>query len=102
MFRTPDSSSAPTTTHRGLSRRHLLMAALPLAGATLLAPRLVRADQPAGDYADPGDFKQPSGTQAYEWTGAPASTPRPVRTDTPGTAPGAANARKPAASGHQH
>ena len=33
---------------------------------------------------------------------APASTPRPVRTDTPGTAPGAANARKPAASGHQH
>ena len=43
MFRTPDSSSATTTTHRGLSRRHLLMAALPLTGATLLAPRLVRA-----------------------------------------------------------
>ena len=62
----------------------------------------VRANQSAGDYRDPGDFPQPPGTQAHEWTGAPASTPRPARTDTPGAAPGAANARKPAASGHQH
>jgi hypothetical protein len=62
----------------------------------------VRANQSAGDYRDPGDFQQPPGTQAHEWTGAPASTPRPARTDTPGAAPGAANARKPAASGHQH
>ena len=62
----------------------------------------VRADQPAGSYADPGDFRQPRGTQAFEWQGAPAATPRPARTYTPGTAPGAANARKPAASGHQH
>ena len=62
----------------------------------------VRADQPAGSYADPGDFRQPRGTQAFEWQGAPAATPRPARTDTPGSAPGAANARKPAASGHQH
>ena len=43
-----------------------------------------------------------AGTVAYEWQSAPASTPRPARADTPGNAPGAANARKPAASGHQH
>ena len=62
----------------------------------------VRANQPAGDYRDPGDYAQPPGTQAYEWQGAPAHTPRPARADTPGTVPGAATARKPAASGHQH
>lgn len=42
MFKTPASSAAPATPHRGLSRRHLL-AALPLAGAALVAPRLLRA-----------------------------------------------------------
>ena len=31
----------------------------------------VRRDQPAGDYRDPGWFKPPAGTTAYEWTGAP-------------------------------
>ncbi len=62
----------------------------------------VRANQPAGDYRDPGDYAQPAGTQAYEWQGAPAHTPRPARADTPGTVPGAATARKPAASSHQH
>ena len=61
----------------------------------------VRANQPAGDYRDPGDYAQPAGTQAYEWQGAPAHTPRPARADTPGTVPGAATARKPAASGQQ-
>ncbi|QFY55594.1 multicopper oxidase family protein [Halopseudomonas pelagia] len=29
----------------------------------------VRADQPAGDYSDPGWYQQPEGTQAFEWTG---------------------------------
>jgi hypothetical protein len=29
----------------------------------------VRKDQPAGDYRDPGWFKHPAGTVAYEWTG---------------------------------
>lgn len=42
MFKTTASSVATATPHRGLSRRHLL-AALPLAGAFLVAPRLVRA-----------------------------------------------------------
>ena len=31
----------------------------------------VRRDQPAGDYRDPGWFRHPAGTTAYEWTGAP-------------------------------
>jgi FtsP/CotA-like multicopper oxidase with cupredoxin domain len=29
----------------------------------------VRKDQPAGDYSDPGWYKHPAGTVAYEWTG---------------------------------
>jgi hypothetical protein len=62
----------------------------------------VRASQAAGDYRDPGDYAMPSGTQAYEWQGTPASTPRPARVDTPGAAPGAASVRKPAAGAHQH
>jgi hypothetical protein len=30
----------------------------------------VRKDQPRGDYSDPGWFKHPPGTVAFEWTGA--------------------------------
>jgi len=36
----------------------------------------VRRDQKAGDYRDPGWFKQPAGTQAYEWRGAPPAVQR--------------------------
>jgi manganese oxidase len=36
----------------------------------------VRKDQKPGDYKDPGWYKQPPGTQAYEWTGA---LPEPAR-----------------------
>jgi manganese oxidase len=56
----------------------------------------VRHDQPPGDYRDPGPFKHPAGTVAYEFTGA---LPQPSR-----RAPSAAKAsvelraRKP--SGH--
>jgi manganese oxidase len=56
----------------------------------------VRHDQPPGDYRDPGPFKHPAGTVAYEFTG---SLPQPSR-----PAPSAAKAsvelraRKP--SGH--
>lgn len=62
----------------------------------------VRAGLAPTDYRDPGDFQQPPGTQAYEWQGAPAATPRPTRTEAPGTAPGAATVRKPAANEHAH
>ena len=36
----------------------------------------VRRDQPRGDYKDPGWYKHPPGTNAFEWTGA---MPEPVR-----------------------
>ena len=36
----------------------------------------VRKDQPAGDYKDPGWYKQPPGTTAYEWTGQLAAPER--------------------------
>ncbi|MGE0723810.1 MAG: multicopper oxidase family protein [Alphaproteobacteria bacterium] len=36
----------------------------------------VRAGLAAGDYRDPGWFKHPPGTVAYEWTGAPAPAAR--------------------------
>jgi len=36
----------------------------------------VRADQKAGDYSDPGWYKHPAGTVAYEWTGALAQPAR--------------------------
>ncbi len=36
----------------------------------------VRKDQKVGDYSDPGWYKQPPGTQAFEWTG---DLPNPAR-----------------------
>ena len=42
----------------------------------------VRADQKPGDYKDPGWYKQPPGTQAFEWTG---SLPDPARFKAEGT-----------------
>ncbi|MDD2161253.1 copper oxidase [Pseudomonas sp. MIL19] len=36
----------------------------------------VRKDQPAGDYRDPGWFKHPAGSVAYEWTGEVAKPAR--------------------------
>ena len=36
----------------------------------------VRRDQKPGHYADPGWYRQPPGTQAFEWTGA---LPDPAR-----------------------
>ena len=36
----------------------------------------VRKDQKAGDYKDPGWYKHPPGTVAYEWTGALADPAR--------------------------
>ncbi len=42
----------------------------------------VRKDQKPGDYKDPGWFKQPAGTQAFEWTGA---MPEPARFQSEGS-----------------
>ena len=41
----------------------------------------VRKDQKPGDYKDPGWYKHPAGTVAYEWKG---ETPAPVRKSTAG------------------
>jgi FtsP/CotA-like multicopper oxidase with cupredoxin domain len=48
----------------------------------------VRKDQKPGDYKDPGWFKQPAGTQAFEWT-APLPDPARFKAESPGakTAP---------------
>ena len=42
----------------------------------------VRADQQAGDYSDPGWYKHPPGTVAYEFT---SSLPDPARFKAEGT-----------------
>jgi hypothetical protein len=36
----------------------------------------VRREQKPGDYKDPGWYRQPAGTQAYEWTGPIAAPAR--------------------------
>jgi hypothetical protein len=50
----------------------------------------VRAEQKPGDYTDPGWYRHPAGTQAYEWTGALPAAPRAATTAVPATAPEAA------------
>ncbi|KDB52818.1 multicopper oxidase type 3 [Sphaerotilus natans subsp. natans DSM 6575] len=57
----------------------------------------VRRDQKPGDYRDPGWFKHPKGTVAFEWTGAPLA--EPVRAIPP-SGEAAVNARKPSGHGH--
>ncbi|PHM20624.1 MAG: copper oxidase [Curvibacter sp. PD_MW3] len=54
----------------------------------------VRKQQKPGDYRDPGWFKQPAGTQAYEWSGA---LPEPKRQTAPAAsaAPAELKAVKP-------
>ena len=62
----------------------------------------VRKDQKPGDYRDPGWYKHPAGSVAYEWTGA---LPEPVRGQGTGKLPAKGGVemtvRKPAGhSGH--
>ena len=49
------------------------------------------------DYKDPGWYKHPAGTQAYEWKGEPPPTARK-----PAAPPGGAEfkAKKPSGGGH--
>jgi hypothetical protein len=46
----------------------------------------VRKEQKPGDYKDPGWYRHPPGTLAYEWTGALAQAPR-VDADGTGSMP---------------
>ena len=59
----------------------------------------VRADQGRDDYTDPGAYRYPAGTVAYEYQGP---TPASVRAPEPATAPGTErpSVRKP--TGHAH
>jgi hypothetical protein len=59
----------------------------------------VRKEQKPGDYSDPGWYKHPKGTVAYEWTGdVPAATKAPEAS--PAAAGVDYRARKP--QGHHH
>ncbi|QFY58413.1 multicopper oxidase family protein [Halopseudomonas pelagia] len=61
----------------------------------------VRADQPAGDYSDPGWYQQPEGTQAFEWTGPLAEPARFKSESTTGKPAVEVQVRKPTGhSGH--
>jgi len=64
----------------------------------------VRRDQKPGDYRDPGWFRHPAGTVAYEYQGevpAPArATPAPGKPDVRARKPGRAPAPKPG-QGHE-
>jgi hypothetical protein len=51
----------------------------------------VRRDQKPGDYRDPGWYKHPPGTVAYEWKGEP---PAAVRSRPPAS-PAAPAAKRP-------
>jgi hypothetical protein len=42
----------------------------------------VRKDQKPGDYSDPGWYKHPRGTVAWEWTGEVPAAPKAPRGDT--------------------
>lgn len=59
----------------------------------------IRRDQKPGDYTDPGWYRHPAGTVAYEWKGDMPAAPRAP--DTGKQAPGVElTVRKP--SGHHH
>ena len=70
----------------------------------------VRRDQKPGDYSDPGWYKQPPGTQAFEWTGHAAEPARFKAEGAPATAScpacttrrPSATVRKPARPQHNH
>ena len=72
----------------------------PLEMGGMFSTLKVRRGQKAGDYSDPGWYRQPPGTQAREWTGALAEPARPAAARAPADAPAAARVRKPA--GHAH
>ncbi|MRD49118.1 multicopper oxidase family protein [Caenimonas koreensis] len=73
----------------------------PLGMGGMFTTLKVRSGQKPGDYSDPGWFKQPAGTQAYEYTGGALQAPRAPASASPaaGPAPGVeVQIRKP--SGH--
>jgi manganese oxidase len=61
----------------------------------------VRANQKSGDYKDPGWFKHPPGTRAFEWQGTVAAAPQPPAQPTT-KANIEVTVRKPAGGHHGH
>jgi len=61
----------------------------------------VRRHQKRGDYTDPGWFKHPPGTVAYEWTGDVPNAQRP-RVSAEETTNVEMSVRKPAGHGGHH
>jgi hypothetical protein len=59
----------------------------------------VRDGLARNDYQDPGWYKHPPGTQAYEWKGDP---PPAKRSSEPQRREPEFKARKPAAGSHNH
>jgi hypothetical protein len=57
----------------------------------------VREDLKPGDYRDPGWYKHPAGTVAYEYTGQLPEAPRAAQ---PAADAKTLNARKPGGGGH--
>jgi len=57
----------------------------------------VRDDQERGDYSDPGWYRHPAGSVAWEWS---ADLPEPARAPAPAADSGTLRARKP--GGHEH
>jgi len=57
----------------------------------------VRDDQKRGDYSDPGWYKHPAGTVAWEWNGA---LPEPTRAAAPPADSKTLQVRKPASHNH--
>jgi manganese oxidase len=86
----PDYNTAPMMTGDGP------FGAIGIGGMFSLVK--VRKDEKAGDYKDPGWFKHPAGTVAYEWNGALAA---PTRAPQPATEAGVeVTVRKP--TEHKH
>lgn len=61
----------------------------------------VRRGLGASDYRDPGWYRHPAGTVAYEYAADGRGAPPAPRQTAPGRAPGAPGVRKPA-TGHEH
>jgi FtsP/CotA-like multicopper oxidase with cupredoxin domain len=59
----------------------------------------VRADLARGDFRDPGWYRHPPGTVAYEWKG---ELPAPPRAAAPAGPPAPFSARKPGGHSHSH
>jgi len=62
----------------------------------------VREDQPPGDYTDPGPYRHPPGSVAWEWTGEPQAGQPPPAERREGPAADTTTPRAVKPTGHSH